>query len=217
MKKCEFCEELSASRATTFSSIYGTVLKKRTLWETEDFVVLPTIGQLVFGSLLVIPKRHVDSCALLEEGEKKDFAQILDEVFEWASQYGSPVFFEHGAKETTGGSCGIYHAHLHVVPLPREISLEVLFPEHDQVFGTLTLALNEYRFSNQYLLIGDKKKVLSTEFGTFDARFPSQFFRRRILEKLKISRNWNWRDYKEIESDLVKTVQEFEAQRAPSG
>lgn len=93
MKECDFCDEFSAGRHNTYARRYGPESTGRILFG-GPFRVLPTLGQIVEGHLLIIPVRHV--CAMADlpneqirhlEGLCRQVRSALHDV------YGDCVFF----------------------------------------------------------------------------------------------------------------------------
>src|SRR4051812_8153945 len=58
--RCSFCAELVGSVVPEFVQVYPD-LRDRLVRETDNFVVIPSLGQLAAGHLLAIPKAHVHS------------------------------------------------------------------------------------------------------------------------------------------------------------
>lgn len=95
------------------------------LWESAHFVVVPSKGGFLPGWLLIVPREHVLSMGQIDPHLAGELDDLTTRVIERVRlQFGPPTCFEHGAvhQGTTFG-CGIDHAHVHVVPLPRELSL----------------------------------------------------------------------------------------------
>lgn len=91
----------------------------------DEFIAIPSIGALVEGWSLVIPKRHQLSMkSVYNHSSFKDFlSQILPILLD---QYGPFVAFEHGAnKEGSITACGTDHAHLHLVPLRESLLIDL--------------------------------------------------------------------------------------------
>lgn len=155
----------------------GTNPWDRILWETEHFLVVPSKGGFVPGWLMLIPKMHVLSMAQLPSSLSIEFEALFAEVcYQLQCAFGVATAFEHGASQpnTTFG-CGIDHAHLHVVPLPRHLDLKAIAEE----------ALNQ-NFSTDlpspchpYLRIRDPRDMA---WYTLEpkATIPRQFFRQII-------------------------------------
>lgn len=116
MTACCFCAEL-AGVETEFHDLYPD-LSGRIVAQTERFVVLPSLGQLAPGHLLLLPREHVTSFGALNKGARQEaqrlclhISRMLDERFS------TPVCFEHGSSGNGhAGGCGITHAHVHFVP-----------------------------------------------------------------------------------------------------
>ena len=53
---CDFCIEFHDFKKSKFAQIYGD--KRRIISSDKFFCVIPTIGQLFQGSLLILPKKH---------------------------------------------------------------------------------------------------------------------------------------------------------------
>lgn len=209
MTVCEFCDEISSKNSSRFEQIYGEFIPSRIVARTDRFVVLPTMGQLIAGSLLVLPTRHIETCAQLNSDEKIELVEIVSEMMKITGKFGTPICFEHGATRTSGASCGIYHAHMHIVPLPGDFQPNHLFPEHQEVSLGLTASLSILESAKQYLLLSDGKESFSLKLEASDRTFPSQFFRKRIVDTFDLKRNWDWRTYKGVEKDMLTTVDRF--------
>lgn len=58
MTSCTFCDEFQGGVRNDFYNLYGGSPRQRVIFETARFVVVPSIGQLVEGYLLILPKKH---------------------------------------------------------------------------------------------------------------------------------------------------------------
>jgi diadenosine tetraphosphate (Ap4A) HIT family hydrolase len=103
----------------------------RVLLESDHFLVVPSKGGFLPGWLLIVPKHHLLSMAQLDPARSAELDSLTITVSDLvASRFAAPTTFEHGA--TCPGTifgCGIDHAHLHVVPLPRRMSLRAIAEE----------------------------------------------------------------------------------------
>jgi diadenosine tetraphosphate (Ap4A) HIT family hydrolase len=116
--QCDFCDELSGGTENSFSRIYKRELESRVLFHSDEFAVIPSLGQIVEGYLLVLPIKHFKALGDLNKPSLDQLATILECVGRiLKNHYGSYVLFEHGTRSEGVGGCGIYHAHLHVTPL----------------------------------------------------------------------------------------------------
>jgi diadenosine tetraphosphate (Ap4A) HIT family hydrolase len=87
--------------------------------ESNNFVAVPSLGQLVPGHMLLLPRRHVTSFGELGIEYRREALALYTNVRHMLSRRYSPVVsFEHGScRDAVSGGCGILHAHVHIVPL----------------------------------------------------------------------------------------------------
>ncbi len=209
MHRCEFCDEIRDPRRSRFGAIYGGELTSRTVRETPSFVVLPTLGQIFACSMLVVPRRHVETLAGFADGQG-ELIGLMGELEDRLSATGHVVFFEHGARCTTNGGCGIYHAHLHCVPLPREVEASELLPKGARVEG-IAEGWRLLAESDHYLLVRDSAgETRYVDVGGDTHEYGSQYFRRRITEVLEVSVEWDWRKYTLPEPLLFQSIRAFD-------
>jgi len=204
MARCQFCLGLGS----------GDAAKQwdRPLLESPNFIVIPSIGAMVEGWLLITPKRHhicmgsLDD-ALMEELLilKKDTSDLVRKI------YGDFVIFEHGpAKENRLVGCSVDHAHLHIVPGNFDlISGASKYLKNDAKWTTCKLpdARTPYRQGIDYLYaetsIGQGALCAGEELG-------SQIFRKVIANCIGKPDMFNWRENPFMEITL-STISKFEA------
>ncbi|MEA3015340.1 MAG: hypothetical protein QOI38_62 [Sphingomonadales bacterium] len=215
MTDCDFCRELEGSPGTRFHALYAGVADTRIVIETCHFAALPTLGQLFSGSMLIIPKEHVETSARVAPHLRPELGCLLARVVETVRPYGSPVFFEHGALSCTGGSCGIYHAHIHVMPLPAPVTPRLFLGERARISNSLEGALAALSSSEQYLLFGRNTEVAYSEVDQLDFQPPSQFFRRALAKRFHTAVPWDWRLVQDAEPELLATLSLFGGGHVP--
>src|SRR5581483_7342303 len=116
MIDCTFCAELKMGS--------DCALWNQPLAETENFVVVPSLGSLVQGWVLIVPKNHSLSLGAMHIGFRKEIDTLEKRIKESLhAQYRKPVVsFEHGPSAVKHGTgCGIDHAHLHLVPTDCDV------------------------------------------------------------------------------------------------
>lgn len=172
--------------------------------ESTSFLAVPSLGALVPGWLLLVPKNESACLAHLTPSqalELKVFAARLTEKV--GSIYGPVVQFEHGA--TSSGSatgCGVDHAHLHLVPIDHNAFKASVAEEGRKLdlrwfAGDLpTQASDELDYL--WYSVG-----LETRFA-YPAHPVSQFFRRCVARALGVPDVWNYREYPQ--HDVVKST-----------
>src|SRR5208283_4752487 len=190
---CEFCDEFAGGSANSFAVHYADEVAGRTILERDGFRVLPSLGQLVPGYLLLVPNQHYRAFADMPL-EELTAAEVLKTTLteRMRSLYGSVLVFEHGVRTADSGGCGISHAHLHLVPFPGEEDLSDKltrsFP-FEKVVDFLDLTL--IRPGESYLYY---ESVRADRYVFYPPFIPSQYIRRLIAEALGIE-SWDWRQF----------------------
>jgi diadenosine tetraphosphate (Ap4A) HIT family hydrolase len=208
MESCEFCLAENEGKSNRFSHIYPN-LPSRIVAETEHFVAMPSIGQLFFGSLVVLPRTHIETSAKLKPKQKGELILFLDSLTHILREIGYPICFEHGALACTGGACGIYHAHFHLVPLPQPLQAELIFPAFTGSSPNLSSPLDLFKNCDEYLVIGNEAGFVHAPVEDMSFRPQSQFLRKRLADYFKLSKPWDWHQYSTQEPDLLKTIEYF--------
>ncbi len=214
-KICEFCKELAGEEKTYFNDIYKGVLNSRITRLSPEFSVVPTIGQLLSGWLMLITNEHCDNFASLSLEKQviamKQIHKLQDILFSDTPT----VIFEHGVEACSGRGCGIYHAHVHIVPLPNLIKVEQLV--HNQKGDEYKSPIEAWQNASncsEYLMVTDSyNKTTLFENVTDDRLFPSQFCRMRIVDLFGLPKPWDWRKYGKEEA-VLKFANELEIHKA---
>jgi len=190
---CEFCDEFAGGLSNSFYARYQGSPGTRFVLSTDNFHIFPSIGQIVDGYLLVVPKRHYATLDEMPSVLWTEFEKIYEHVRKILSDlYGPCIAYEHGARRAGVGGCGIYHAHLHATPLasasdPVEL-LRLRFPytelAHLNEISKQSAGLPSYLFyqdSNAKLYLFDTGPL------------PSQYMR-KVLADAVGQQDWNWRE-----------------------
>jgi len=192
MMACEVCNELSSNEPAFWNE---------PLFESANFFVLPSLGALVEGWLLLLPKQHAVSMGALGDeliAEMQYVKNLL--VSAMGRNYPSVCAFEHGpSKANSLVGCGVDHAHLHVVPLafdladaaapflPCDASWERSGWDHCRV---------AFRAGKDYLYL--EQPIGSGRIAVHDS-IGSQVFRKAIAARVGIPEQFNWREYPRLE------------------
>ena len=204
IEQCDFCNEFSGGTDNSFSQVYRERLNTRILFRSADFAIVPSMGQIVEGYLLIIPLSHYTSVADMPPDLIHELSDLCDGVRSFLSKiYGGCLFFEHGVRGIDSGGCGIDHAHLHAVPLahPSEpidalrkaFSLKAINGIHE--------IANQGTLNSSYLFyegLNGRSWITPVEF------IPSQYLRKQLAETIGTNL-WNWRDCG-IEETLIRSV-----------
>ncbi len=197
---CPFCLDNANEMASDVKYSVGS----RIIKEYDSFYVVPTLGALEVGHILVISKKHVFGFSDLSISNKKELTTIY---LEWKgilkSVYGCDVsVFQHGVESMSGNGC-LDHFHMHLFPQKIDI--------YDVVDKALNLkAVSGFENINEkgdyiYFENASEKKGIS-----YMDVVPSQ-----LIRKLYVSEAggvWDWRSSPNQEKmlrtyrDLVKSV-----------
>lgn len=204
MGACKLCSELESR---TSAKVWN-----EPLFESPNFVALPSVGALVEGWVLLVPKRHfisfgvVPGSMLAEMNEFKEFVcSVLGQC------YGTVAAFEHGpsaASRTVG--CGVDHAHLHLVPFPFDLAAEVapFLPSGvNWVSAGVEKCQEAFGQGEDYLYL--EQPIGSGRIVTHD-KFGSQLFRRAIAARIGVSDQYNWRENEQLPT-VMATIQRVRA------
>lgn len=182
--------------------------ENRIILETPSFAVVPSLGSLVPGWLLVVPKRPLLNCGRLTECERDELTVLVADLRQRLKVFPGQVFaFEHGSSEFgTASGCGVDQAHLHVVPL----SFDVIEAARDRpdvswnVCDRQTVGESIARAPvGEYLLMHNCETGLGA-LGQPD-RPTSQWVRRVIATELGRAADWNYRTH-EGHANIAETL-----------
>lgn len=209
---CEFCNELVDPKSSRFGRIYAGKLSSRMVAKKSGLIAMPTMGQLFKGSLLVLPIQHIETMAQMPVSMVTTLMIFIAELENQLRPLGRLILFEHGAKNRTGASCGIYHAHMHLWPVPKAISYKTLLPINAQQAGSLIEALQQLQETDHYLLFQDTSgKIAYYEPEEYPSQeiYNSQYFRRALAQYFRVNKPWDWRVYNYPESFVFDTLKWF--------
>lgn len=200
MENCYFCFEFSLSipgQLSFFQNCFPGI--DRVLLETDHFVVVPTVGQIVEGYLIIVTKKHYLSMGHLPPSMYAELRWVSDQTSRvLQGVYGIDcIQFEHGpvGPSQSGGSC-VNHAHLHVVPIDLDASVDII--PHLALMETVEI--DEYPASAQRMLTRNKSYlyIKPSEGNTNGAilvdatGLPSQYMRRIIAKIVGKPDEWDW-------------------------
>ena len=186
----------------------------RPLYETSNFFVLPSLGSLVAGWLLIVPKKHFLCMGALSpelRQELDDLKQRVGAVLR--RQYGPASVFEHGPSRTNHSiGCSVDHAHLHLVPIPFDLvdAARLYMPvDAEWAAATLVDCCAAFANGNDYLYL---EQPIGSGLIAVHSNFGSQIFRKAIAGRLGKSGRFNWREYPEVDV-IARTVSDFALSR----
>jgi len=210
IKKCTLCAELSGKKENNLCYFVMGKLFNRIIKETKNFVIIPTIGQIVEGYLLIVPKQHYLCIGALPPNHFEELEKIIDNCKKaLLSVYNKKtIMFEHGAvgisfKERAG--CCTDHAHLHVVPAEVDLLDEIRKNYIPQKITSLKELKEKYLKKVPYLFYQNNQE----DMYVFNAPIVmSQYFRQILAKKLNKMDKWDWRLYYGKEK-MINTIKKL--------
>ena len=200
MSACCLCSSLTSDRSRRSWD--------EPLFESANFVALASLGAMVEGWMLIVPRDHFLSMGALP-------IELANEVMEFrarvenhsARKYGTLRAFEHGpsrAKRQVG--CGVDHAHLHLVPIDFDLisAAQPYLPSGlEWSNADLGACRAAHEHERDYLYIeqplGEGRIAVHDELG-------SQIFRKAIADQLGIPEQFNWRDFPQF-ANIARTIE----------
>ena len=173
---------------------------RRVPLESGSFAVIPSVGPLVRGHVLLCPKKHFRSFAQVPtmlEDEFADMKKKLSAII--AETYGQRVhYFEHGsAKNAQHPMCTVEHAHLHLVPTDAEI-----WPTVQSQFEWQQIESN---IADLFSMVGDMEYIwyespegVSVVTKGIEGTFESQYLRKVFAKAIGLDEMWNWREFPRV-------------------
>lgn len=199
MNCCRFCNIV---KKNDVSLIYDTVLYK-----TDNFLVIPALGSLVPGYVMIISCKHIHSMAYLSNIELDELTSLITYIKKYITYKFNvtPILFEHGSAvgcfEKSANS--VDHAHLHIVPI--KLNKEAKIIQSSDLFKISNLKTIKAYKDNPYLLYINNK---NTFYLSQKESLPSQYMRMWIAEEVGIPLKWDWKKFEFIEN-INKTIDIF--------
>ena len=164
------------------------------VYDTQNFYVVPGTGAFFEGYLMIVPKQHVMSFALLDDLVLKEFFRVLDDIRSILEGiYQKKVFaFECASGRTGAGKhkTSIVHAHFHLAPTKMPVLKEV----HSSGLHPLLIQKEDLQLYGEYPYM----LYVDQEDNWFMASDPNCYYPRQ--QPRQVLANWmgcykfyNWR------------------------
>jgi diadenosine tetraphosphate (Ap4A) HIT family hydrolase len=206
---CRICESLTAKTRGT------PELHNHVLFESPNFVVIPSLGALVEGWTLLVPKRHALCFGAVNAMYDQEWQTLLHTVIQHtACCWGRVVVFEHGpAVPNTSVGCGVDHAHLHIVPTSADLILGASQVLSQSISWRPSFSPGDLRTAHgkgmSYLFVeqvGEQRAIVTAD------KFPSQVFRRLIANHIGTPSLFDWRSQTGTEN-IRATISKLHSRR----
>ena len=197
---CCFCEEYHNPLNNQYYNEFGKSrnIPSRIIFETDNWYVVPTIGCLTIGYVLLVCKIHHMSLANLNlklYSEMLEIKKAVTKILEEKTGY-KCISFEHGLTHIDfAGTNSVNHVHMHIVPCRTDIWPNTIrkyrnvnpgiFLDFMQLFDFW-----QHNYPQAYLIFQDVKETI--HYIPDSSGFPSQFFRRHLAASLSMN-EWDWR------------------------
>jgi len=196
-------------------------LKERLIWENEDWSVVATLGQIVGGYVLIVPKAHISCLGVLPHGRAMtnlvtivyltQRALNLEYVHDGSLRALSRILmFEHGIVGQT-----VKHAHLHLLPVKVDLSPKIIadFPQVE----VNNLSRSGFYLQNVYARRPEPYFFWTVPSGDsmicWNPPAPLMYLRLITAELLGFPERGNWR---EMDRNLDNQLQEETVRRLKS-
>jgi ATP adenylyltransferase len=195
---------------------FGRASYDQSIFETPDCVVVPTLGSILPGWLLVVPRRPAFNFRDWRGDTHTDARGLIDEVLHGLEVSAErAIWFEHGP--SAAGSlvgCGMDYAHIHVlVAPPFSFDEFVSTVRHaTELSWRLSPTRNAYLSidtESSYLIAGSQHNAVIAERVE---SVGSQFFRRVVAQLVGKPKQWDYKNYPHLDN-VRKTITSFVRQR----
>jgi len=199
MDKCSYCAEFVGDVDNSYylKNVMPDIGMSRLRLESQYFYIFPSVGSLIPGHLLIVPKRHYTALSMATKNEIAELELVVNELQEiYKSVLGSTsiFYFEHGILDVDRSliNC-VDHAHLHMLPTVIDAS-GLKF--NDAKFLKIPELPSIETITPDYIFFGDANK----SYISFDRDKHAQYLRKAVHEQLKLQNHWNWRSDSQVDN-----------------
>ena len=195
-ERCILCELASCKGMNGDMAFYNRNVTRPVdciIYDSRYFYVVPELGALKLGFLMIVPKEHYLSVAQYPPALLKEYQQVCEDLEEiLKNTFGAKIvtFFEHGTAPGgyTSHKKSIVHAHTHVV---TDFVMEDKYKEMVQLktIDDINVAAHTHYFSYQEGAHGDLQIAMDSEVYV-QRQFPRQVM---ALQLGLAPGQYNWR------------------------
>ena len=178
--------------------------------ETPDFLIIPALGPLTEGHVLMITKQHYHNFFEIPDSIIDEFHQCKRHICnKLESIYGKILIFEHGNIDNSKINAGasIKHAHLHILPDVADLlpQLTTLF-QYKKLKSVRLSIMTE----NKPYLYYEKYKRGSWIFYV-EKSLPTQFLRKMLSNFIGKNEAWDWQRFpsKDLVNNTLKKLDRY--------
>ena len=193
--KCIFCD-------IDHSKIENTIIE-----ETEYFYILPTLGSLVDGYILIVTKRHINSMSELNENELIEYKNIIEKYKNLFKKIynKTPIVFEHGTPNQNSEmkANSVTHAHTHIVNINFSNEKEILEKYNFKEINDF----KEINKNTNYIKYISNNKI----YITYNFPSVSQLMRILIAEELNYKDKFDWKKER-FDENIISTIERIKGE-----
>lgn len=187
----------------------------KVLFESDNFIVIPSLGSLLPGWLLIVPKEFSLNLSQLSSKELRELDDLaLRCEVKLQDKFQSKVVrFEHGpAIRQSKVGCGVDYAHLHIVPVNFDL-IEVLETGLSIHYNWIEIesirSLAKTTHQSDYLYY---RNSTNQHYVTYQDSVPSQLFRRVIAHQLSAPETFDWKSFPQVDTiqETIKNLSHTE-------
>lgn len=193
--KCIFCD-------IDQSKIENTIIEK-----TKYFYILPTLGSLVDGYVLIVTKRHINSMSELNDNELEEYKTIIAKYQKLFNKIynKTPIVFEHGTPNQNSKmkANSVTHAHTHIVNINFKNEKEILEKYNFKEINNL----KEIETNKNYIKYIYNNKI----YITYNFPSVSQLMRILIAEELNYKDKFDWKKER-FDENIISTIERIKGE-----
>ena len=193
--KCIFCD-------MDHSKIENTIIE-----EKDYFYILPTLGSLVDGYILIVTKRHINSMSELNENELIEYKNIIDKYQNLFKKIynKTPIVFEHGTPNQNSEmkANSVTHAHTHIVNINFSNENEILEKYNFKKINDF----KEINKNTNYIKYISNNKI----YITYNFPSVSQLMRILIAEELNYKDKFDWKKER-FDENIISTIERIKGE-----
>ena len=193
--KCIFCD-------IDHSKIENTIIE-----EKDYFYILPTLGSLVDGYILIVTKRHINSMSELNENELIEYKNIIEKYKNLFKKIynKTPIVFEHGTPNQNSEmkANSVTHAHTHIVNINFSNEKEILEKYNFKQINDF----KEINKNTNYIKYISNNKI----YITYNFPSVSQLMRILIAEELNYKDKFDWKKER-FDENIISTIERIKGE-----
>ncbi|MCP4303812.1 MAG: hypothetical protein GY788_02820 [bacterium] len=160
--------------------------------QNEAFVVIPALGTIVTGYVLIVPRNHFLSMSQIPGPERIFLREVISSVAVATAPHGAVdglLVYEHGDNGSgqRARPC-IEHAHAHVLPSGYGLgaSFERSLCRRADAPASIADLERDPGEDYHYLSYGGRASIY------FDCRLGSQYMRKQLASRVGVQGHWDW-------------------------